>query len=89
MDGVRGMGGYNRHLTSLEVLFMTATPASLVSQWVDLAVASTPVYDLHTHLYPPSFGSLMLWGIDAKRLSDGKQHFYSIWETAYFLRSAR
>lgn len=27
-------------------------------------MASTPVYDLHTHLYPPSFGGLMLWGID-------------------------
>lgn len=31
---------------------------------VDEAVASTPVYDLHTHLYPPAFGPLMLWGID-------------------------
>src|SRR5215213_10100758 len=35
-----------------------------VDQWVDDAVASTPVYDLHTHLYPPNFGPLMLWGID-------------------------
>ena len=35
-----------------------------ISDWVDDAVASTPVYDIHTHLYPPAFGPLMLWGID-------------------------
>ena len=35
-----------------------------IAQWVDQAIASTPIYDLHTHLYPPTFGSLMLWGID-------------------------
>ena len=35
-----------------------------IHQWTDDAVASAPVYDLHTHLYPPAFGSLMLWGID-------------------------
>ena len=35
-----------------------------VAQWVDEAMVGTPVYDLHTHLYPPSFGSLMFWGID-------------------------
>lgn len=27
-------------------------------------VASTPVDDIHTHLYDPAFGSLLLWGID-------------------------
>jgi hypothetical protein len=35
-----------------------------VAALVDDAVASTPVYDLHTHLYPPAFGRLNLWGID-------------------------
>ncbi len=35
-----------------------------IGRWVDEAVASTPVYDLHTHLYPPTFGNYMLWGID-------------------------
>lgn len=35
-----------------------------LSKWVDEALASTQVYDLHTHLYPPAFGKLMLWGID-------------------------
>ena len=24
----------------------------------------TPVYDIHTHLYAPAFGDLLLWGID-------------------------
>src|SRR3954462_3261741 len=41
-----------------------ATSAADVSAWVDDAVMSAPVYDLHTHLYPPAFGPLMLWGID-------------------------
>ena len=40
-----------------------ATP-SLISKWVEIAVATTPVYDLHTHLYPAAFGKYMLWGID-------------------------
>ena len=35
-----------------------------IARWVDEAVRDTPVYDLHTHLYPPAFGPLMLWGID-------------------------
>lgn len=28
------------------------------------AVESTPVLDMHTHLFEPRFGSLLLWGID-------------------------
>lgn len=35
-----------------------------MARWVDESVHGTPVYDLHTHLYPPAFGRLMLWGID-------------------------
>lgn len=31
---------------------------------VDEVVHSTPVFDLHTHLSPPEFGGLCLWGID-------------------------
>jgi hypothetical protein len=31
---------------------------------VEQIVASTPVYDIHTHLYEPVFGDLVLWGID-------------------------
>jgi hypothetical protein len=33
-------------------------------QEIDLIVESTPVVDMHTHLVPPQFGSLCLWGID-------------------------
>jgi hypothetical protein len=41
-----------------------AATAAQIAQWVDHAVETTPVYDLHTHLYPPTFGRFMLWGID-------------------------
>ena len=43
---------------------MPPPEAATIARLVDDAVASTRVYDLHTHLYPPNFGSLMLWGID-------------------------
>lgn len=47
----------------------------LISDVVDRAVRSAPVVDMHTHLYPPSFGTahggsradpsgLLLWGFD-------------------------
>src|SRR5258708_5396236 len=35
-----------------------------IARWVQQPVASTPVYDLHTHLYPASFSRLSLWGIE-------------------------
>src|SRR5947199_5902643 len=35
-----------------------------VASFVEEAVASTPVSDIHTHLYDPAFGKLLLWGID-------------------------
>jgi hypothetical protein len=35
-----------------------------VAAAVEEAVARTPVSDIHTHLYDPAFGSLLLWGID-------------------------
>jgi hypothetical protein len=31
---------------------------------VEAVVNRTPVFDIHTHLYPPAFGALSLWGID-------------------------
>ncbi len=33
-------------------------------QRVSRIVGATPVLDIHTHLYDPAFGSLLLWGID-------------------------
>ena len=38
-------------------------PESL-QQRVRRLVHATPVHDIHTHLYDPSIGSLLLWGID-------------------------
>lgn len=37
--------------------------AGLYNQVLDI-VAETPVDDIHTHLYDPAFGDLLLWGID-------------------------
>jgi len=31
---------------------------------VDKAVQSARILDVHTHLYPPNFGDILLWGID-------------------------
>ncbi len=31
---------------------------------VESAVAQCPILDIHTHLYDPAFGPLLLWGID-------------------------
>jgi hypothetical protein len=38
-------------------------PVSLRDTVSDI-VQNTPVYDIHTHLYDPAFGELLLWGID-------------------------
>jgi hypothetical protein len=38
--------------------------ASELQRVVGEMVRQTPVFDIHTHLYPPAFGSLCLWGID-------------------------
>jgi hypothetical protein len=31
---------------------------------VERVVVTTPVTDIHTHLYDPALGNLLLWGID-------------------------
>ncbi len=38
--------------------------AAGIAALVERTVAATPVYDIHTHLYDPAFGDLLLWGID-------------------------
>ena len=38
--------------------------AEMLAKVVDTIVAETPVVDMHTHLYAPTFGPLLLWGID-------------------------
>ena len=35
-----------------------------IAQRVHRLVAATPVHDIHTHLYDPAMGNLLLWGID-------------------------
>src|SRR5688572_26946524 len=42
---------------------MTKAPGHLARK-VEAAVASVEVDDIHTHLYDPAFGELLLWGID-------------------------
>ncbi|MBZ0305057.1 MAG: glucuronate isomerase, partial [Anaerolineae bacterium] len=39
-------------------------PRSEIRAIVSRIVSETPLVDMHTHLYPPSFGGLLLWGID-------------------------
>lgn len=35
-----------------------------LAEEVHRAIAEAPIFDLHTHLFAPQFGSLNLWGID-------------------------
>src|SRR5258706_7267359 len=35
-----------------------------IASRVERIVAGTRVFDIHTHLYDPAFGELLLWGID-------------------------
>ena len=39
-------------------------PSTHLAEAVERAVLDAPVYDIHTHLYAPAFGDLLLWGID-------------------------
>ena len=43
---------------------MNAVGLNDIRATVKRIVDETPVVDMHTHIYPPSFGSLLLWGID-------------------------
>jgi hypothetical protein len=47
---------------------------------VERIVGSTPVIDIHTHLYDPAFGELLLWGID-----DLLTYHYLVAETFRYL----
>src|SRR6266404_108197 len=41
-----------------------ANPGEDLKSVVDEVLATTPFIDIHTHLFPPRFGDLCLWGID-------------------------
>ncbi len=43
---------------------MPEVPRPLLRQKVHQVTQETPVLDMHTHLYAPAFGKLLLWGID-------------------------
>jgi hypothetical protein len=43
---------------------MSITGAQQLRQAVETAVARVKITDVHTHLCPPCFGDLLLWGID-------------------------
>lgn len=40
------------------------TDAAELRQRIDLVVRATPVFDVHTHVFPPEFGPMCLSGID-------------------------
>ena len=42
----------------------TCVQADEIRAAVTRSVADTRVTDIHTHLYPPGFGDILLWGID-------------------------
>ena len=43
---------------------MTSTRRVALERDLERLVATTPVFDIHTHLYDPAFSKLLLWGID-------------------------
>ncbi|MGD0114106.1 MAG: glucuronate isomerase [Armatimonadota bacterium] len=43
---------------------MPITTPQHLKQTVDDAVARAKITDVHTHIYPPSFSDLLLWGVD-------------------------
>ena len=47
-----------------EVRIVERTSHDQVAKWVESALTTTPVADIHTHLYEPAFGELLLWGLD-------------------------
>ena len=43
---------------------ISVTKREAITAAVSHSVRETSVYDIHTHLYDPAFGELLLWGID-------------------------
>ena len=43
---------------------MSTNPSPSLHKLVSSVFALTPVTDIHTHLFDPAMGSLLLWGID-------------------------
>jgi hypothetical protein len=51
-------------LRKLASVMPSAPDADQLPGLVEKIVATTPIHDVHTHLYDPAFGELLLWGID-------------------------
>src|SRR5688572_22019794 len=65
-----------------------------VAAAVEEVVAQTPVSDIHTHLYDPAFGNLLLWGIDELLVyhylvAEGFRYFQMPFESFWLLPKAR
>ena len=56
-------GSFTAELTGESGYGDTLRPDDLSSA-VDEVLATTRFIDMHTHLFPPAFGKLGLWGID-------------------------
>ena len=54
-----GISTHHHHFVTAEFI-----PPNFLAEAVERAVLDAPVYDIHTHLYAPAFGDLLLWGID-------------------------
>src|SRR5207247_1011611 len=57
---------YQNQVQSITIMSGTASEPkrAALARRVEKIVANTPVFDIHTHLYDPAFGDLLLWGID-------------------------
>ncbi|HXI54407.1 MAG TPA: hypothetical protein VNH84_22995, partial [Candidatus Saccharimonadales bacterium] len=55
-------------------------PTAALAAQVEAIVRDTPICDIHTHLYDPAFGDLLLWGID-----DLLTYHYLVAETFRYL----
>jgi len=44
--------------------FVNEARRAKLAATIEKAVETTPVHDIHTHLYDPAFGELLLWGVD-------------------------
>lgn len=55
--------GMARNLIEVKIVMKTQTPDS-IQDTVRKILADSAVVDIHTHLFDPAFGSLLLWGID-------------------------
>jgi hypothetical protein len=60
---------------------MRKAPGHIAAK-VEQIVQSTPIFDIHTHLYDPAFGDLLLWGID-----ELLTYHYLVAETFRWLRT--